>query len=87
MFKHGASYLQGGDFRFHCYSIPNSINERLGYLFGNFAAGVGGRYVAGRLAGDGRGRLFVKVGDGFNLVAFVESTKRDEKYGGESGAR
>ena len=21
MFKHGASYLQGGDFRFHCYSI------------------------------------------------------------------
>ena len=47
MFKHGASYLQGGDFRFHCYSIPNSVDERLGPLLKNFAAGCNWRFMQG----------------------------------------
>ena len=49
-------------------SIPNPVNERLGYLFGNFAACVGERDVAGRLARDGQGGLFVEVGDGLSLI-------------------
>ena len=43
-------------------SIPYSINERLGAGFRNFATSVGKRDVAGRLAGDRRGRLLVEVG-------------------------
>ena len=47
-------------------SIPNSVDERFGAGFGNFAAGVGKRDVAGCLAGDGGGRLFVEMGNSFN---------------------
>ena len=45
-------------------SIPNSVDVRLGTHFRSFAASIGNRDVAGRLAGDRRGRLLVEVGDG-----------------------
>lgn len=44
-------------------SIPNSVDERLGAGFRSFAAGIGGRYVAGGLAGDGSKGLLVEMGD------------------------
>ena len=47
-------------------SIPNSVNERLGFLFNDFAAPIGGGDVAGGFARDGRGRLFVEMGDSAN---------------------
>ena len=53
----------------HCLpgnSIPNFANVRLGFLFENFAAGVGDGDVAGGFAGDGGSGLFVEVGDGAN---------------------
>ena len=45
-------------------SIPNFANVRFGFFFENFAAVVGGRDVAGGFSGDGRGGLFVEMGDG-----------------------
>ena len=44
-------------------SIPYSIDERLGARFDFFATNIGNRDVAGSLAGDRRGGLFVEVGD------------------------
>ena len=47
-------------------SIPNSVYERLGFLFNDFAAPIGGGDVAGGLAGNRQGGLLVEVGDGAN---------------------
>ena len=44
-------------------SIPNSLDVRLGTRFDFFAASIGNCDVAGRLARDRRGGLFVEVGD------------------------
>ena len=49
-------------------SVPNAVDVRICFLFENFTAVVGGRYVAGGLAGHGRGRLFVKMGDGTDPI-------------------
>ena len=71
MFKHGASYLQGGDFRFHCYSIPNSVDERLGLLLNNFAAGCNWRFM------QGYGKVPTSAHSAYICVyAFAASTER-----------
>lgn len=50
------------------------LSPRHGFLFENFAAGIGERDVASRLARDGGWGLFVEVGDGsgFGPEAFGE---------------
>ena len=61
--------------------------------FDFFAASIGNRDVAGRLAGDRRGRLFVEVGDGFNpeigdegVVVAVELASLVADGGDKAGA-
>ena len=71
MFKHGASYLQGGDFRFHCYSIPNSVDERLGPLLKNFAAECNWRFM------QGYGKVLTSAHSAYICVyVFAASTER-----------
>ena len=60
--------------------------------FGDAPPGVGDGDVAGGFAGDGRGRLFVEMGDGANpvvgdegVVVEVESAVLVANGGGEAG--
>ena len=74
-------------------SIPNPIDERLGARFDFLAARIGKRDVARGFAGDGRGRLFVDVGDGFGpevggeiVIVEIKSAVLVADGGDETGA-
>lgn len=49
-------------------SIPRTVDIRFRFLFDCFASAVRQGCITRRLAGDGRGRLLVEVGDRLSLI-------------------